>query len=149
MVEPHGHGPVHGAAATARLQAIQHADLSGIVPGAGAPELLATLDRRGLLWAVVTSSDARMAKVTLDTAGIVPPLLLTLDDVTNGKPDPEGYLAAAAGLGVDPARCLVVEDSHPGVAAGKAAGAVVAALKGVPADLRIDNLEQVAALLDG
>ncbi|MEV4898498.1 HAD hydrolase-like protein, partial [Nonomuraea sp. NPDC055795] len=57
------------AAATARLQAIQHADLSGIVPGAGAPELLATLARRGLPWAVVTSSDARMAKATLDAAG--------------------------------------------------------------------------------
>ncbi|MFI9561385.1 HAD-IA family hydrolase [Nonomuraea endophytica] len=137
------------AAATARLQAIQHADLSGIVPGAGAPELLATLDRRGLPWAVVTSSDSRMAKVTLDAVGIVPPLLLTLDDVTKGKPDPEGYLTAAARLGVDPARCLVVEDSHPGVAAGKAAGAVVAALKGVPADLRIDGLGQVATLLGG
>ncbi|MFI6294569.1 HAD-IA family hydrolase [Nonomuraea sp. NPDC050790] len=134
-------------ASTARLQAIQHADMSGIVPGVGAAALLATLERRGLPWAVVTSADARTAKASLAIADIAPPLLLTLDDVTHGKPDPEGYLTAAARLGVDPARCLVVEDTAPGVAAGKAAGAVVAALKGVPADLAIDDLERLAALL--
>ena len=49
------------------------------------------------------------------------------DDVKKGKPDPEPYLAAAARLGVQPADCLVVEDSLVGVAAGVAAGMTVVA----------------------
>ena len=45
-----------------------------------------------------------------------------LDQVTHGKPDPEIYLTTASRLGVDPAHCLVIEDSPPGVEAGLAAG---------------------------
>jgi sugar-phosphatase len=48
--------------------------------------------------------------------------------VTNGKPDPECYLAAARLLGVDPAAMLVFEDTDVGVAAAKAAGARVVGL---------------------
>lgn len=44
------------------------------------------------------------------------------DDVDNGKPDPEPYLKAAATLGVEPARCLVLEDAEAGLASGRAAG---------------------------
>jgi sugar-phosphatase len=72
--------------------------------------------------------------------------MITSDDVTAGKPDPQGYLLAAAALGVDIADTLVVEDSAPGVAAGKAAGAQVAALKGLDGDLRIRTLHQLIAL---
>jgi sugar-phosphatase len=50
------------------------------------------------------------------------------EDVAEGKPSPEGYLAAAARLGLDPARCLVVEDAPSGVAAGRAAGCTVVAV---------------------
>jgi sugar-phosphatase len=41
------------------------------------------------------------------------------DDVTRGKPDPDPFLAAAEALGVEPARCLVVEDSAAGLTAGR------------------------------
>jgi HAD superfamily hydrolase (TIGR01509 family) len=51
------------------------------------------------------------------------------EDVPTSKPHPGGYLAAADKLGVDPARCLVIEDSTPGIAAGRAAGARVVAVK--------------------
>lgn len=108
---------------------------------------MAGLERTGLPWAVVTSADTRLAKARLDAAGINPPLLITLEDVAAGKPDPEGYLTAAARLGVDPGNCLVVEDTIPGTAAGKAAGAMVAALKGVPADLQIGGLDRLSYLL--
>ena len=64
-----------------------------------------------------------------------------------GKPDPEGYLLAARELGADPGRCLVVEDAEAGVRAGRAAGATVAALKGVPADIQIADLYQLRTLL--
>ena len=64
-----------------------------------------------------------------------------------GKPDPEGYLLAARKLGADPRRCLVVEDAEAGVKAGQAAGAVVAALRGVPADIQIADLYELTSLL--
>src|ERR1700743_2949788 len=81
-------------------------------------------------------------------AGISPALLVTIDDVRAGKPDPEGYLLAARKLGADPRRCLVVEDAAAGVAAGRAAGAVVAGLRGVDADIQIADLHQLTELLD-
>ncbi|MDR2929552.1 MAG: HAD family phosphatase [Propionibacteriaceae bacterium] len=53
---------------------------------------------------------------------------ITGDDVTEQKPDPQGYLLAASRLGVDPTQCLVIEDSGPGCQAGRAAGAAVLAV---------------------
>lgn len=135
------------ATAAARQHALQYDDLSDIAPTPGALEFVGGLGRTGLSWAVVTSADARLAKARLDAAGIDPPLLITCEDVAAGKPDPEGYLTAAARLGVDPRECLVVEDTLPGAAAGKAAGAMVAALKGVPADVQIADLNDLAYLL--
>jgi HAD superfamily hydrolase (TIGR01509 family) len=122
--------------------------VSDVVAAPGADALLAALERLALPWAVVTSADIRLARARLGAAGIPdPPLLVTLDDVRVGKPDPEGYLLAARRLGVDPARCLVVEDAEPGVAAGRAAGAVVAGLRGVSADVAVADLGELAAAL--
>lgn len=126
---------------------LQVLDADGTVALPGATELLAVIDRLGLPWAVVTSADARLAKARLSAAGIAPPLLVTIEDVLAGKPDPEPYLAAAARLGVDLARCLVVEDSLAGIEAGRRAGARVAALRGHPADLSISGLAELAHLL--
>jgi len=136
------------AAAAARRQlALQYDDLSDVTAAPGARELLGELDRLGLPWAVVTSADPTLARVRLAAARIRPALLVTSEDVRAGKPDPEGYLLAARKLGVDPRRCLVVEDAEAGVRAGSAAGATVAALKGVPADIQIADLYQLSALL--
>jgi len=96
---------------------------------------------------VVTSADPPLARTRLAAAGIRPALLVTIDDVRAGKPDPEGYLLAARKLGADPRRCLVVEDAEAGVAAGRAAGAVVAGLRGVDADIQIADLHQLTELL--
>jgi HAD superfamily hydrolase (TIGR01509 family) len=54
------------------------------------------------------------------------------DDVAHAKPAPDLYLLAAARLGVDPCRCLVIEDSVPGVTAGVAAGMTVWGFTGGP-----------------
>ena len=51
-----------------------------------------------------------------------PPVLIPADEITRGKPDPEGYLTAAQRLALDPARCVVVEDAPPGLDAARAAG---------------------------
>jgi sugar-phosphatase len=127
---------------------LQYDDLDDVVALEGMPELFAALDRRALPWAVVTSADRRLAAARLAAAGVPPvPVLVTAEDITAGKPDPEGYLRAAELLGVDPARCLVVEDAEAGIAAGRAAGARVAALKGLRADLDVADLDELAALL--
>jgi len=130
-----------------RQHELEYADLDGVVATPGAHRLLALVERRGTAWAVVTSADNRLAKARLTAAGIHPPVLVTVDDVRRSKPDPEGYLKAAAKLAVDPASCLVVEDSEPGAAAGRAAGMRVAALKGVAADLPLRDLDQLAEWL--
>jgi sugar-phosphatase len=54
--------------------------------------------------------------------------MVCAEDVSVGKPSPEGYLKAAAALGFDAARCLVIEDAPAGIAAGLAAGAQVLAV---------------------
>jgi HAD superfamily hydrolase (TIGR01509 family) len=136
------------AAAAAQHQLeLEYDDVADVTAAPGAHELLAELDRLGLPWAVVTSADVPLARTRLDAAGIRPALLVTIDDVRHGKPDPEGYLLAARKLGVDPRRCLVVEDAEAGVSAGRAAGATVAALKGVPADIQIADLHELTSLL--
>jgi sugar-phosphatase len=136
------------AAAAARRQLeLEYADVGDVAATPGAYQLLAELDRLGLPWAVVTSADVPLARVRLAAARISPALLVTVEDVQAGKPDPEGYLLAARKLGADPRRCLVVEDAEAGVRAGRAAGAMVAALKGVPADIQIADLYELASRL--
>jgi HAD superfamily hydrolase (TIGR01509 family) len=93
----------------------------------GARELVDSLpaDR----FAIVTSGSRAVALARLYAAGLpVPEVLVTAEDVDNGKPDPDGYLRAAALLGVDPARSLVLEDAPAGVDAGRAAGMKVIAV---------------------
>jgi sugar-phosphatase len=135
------------AVAAARQLALQYDDLDGVRAALGAAEVLETIERRGLPWALVTSADQRLAKVRLGAAGIAPPLLVTIEDISRGKPDPEGYLRAAELLGVDPQYCLVVEDAEVGLAAGRAAGATTAALKGLDGDIRLRDLHQLSELL--
>ena len=132
------------AIATARQLELQYDDLSDVVAAPGAHELLDVLAAQRVPWAVVTSADARLAKARLNAAGIVAPVLVTIDDIPAGKPDPAGYLRAAELLGVEPGRCLVVEDADVGLAAGRAAGAHTAALRGLDGDLRIAGLSELA-----
>ncbi|TDD16493.1 HAD family hydrolase [Kribbella turkmenica] len=135
------------AAAAVRQLELQYDDLSDVRATPGALEVLDVLDRLGRPWAIVTSADNRLAKVRLAVAGIEPPVLVTVEDISRGKPDPEGYLHAASLLGVPPQQCLVVEDAAVGLAAGHAAGAVTAGLKGLPADIQLTDLHQLAELL--
>ena len=109
------------------LDAAEAADMTPLTPIAGARELVGGLasDR----WAIVTSGGYGLASRRLDRAGIPrPAVFVTADDVQRGKPDPQGYLLAAARLGRDTTACIVFEDAPPGVAAARAAGARVVAL---------------------
>jgi sugar-phosphatase len=110
------------AHAEARLMVEQEiVDTDGITACAGAAELIRRLPERS--WAVVTSGHRPVALSRLRVAGLpVPRVLVTADDVRAGKPDPEGYLAAARRLRVPPADCLVIEDAAAGLHAAEAAG---------------------------
>jgi len=106
-------------AEAAGIEEAQAVDTEGLraIPGAAAALSALREDRV----AVVTSATRRLAAARLAAAGIAPPaVMVTAEEVTRGKPDPEGYLAAADRLGVDPAEALVVEDAPPGVEAGRA-----------------------------
>ncbi len=134
------------AVALARQMELQYDDLSDVVASPGAVELLDVLAARNVPWAVVTSADVRLARGRLGAAGIVAPVLVTVDDIAAGKPHPEGYLRAAELLGVPPGQCLVVEDADVGLAAARAAGAHTAALRGLDGDLRIGTLADLIPL---
>ncbi|GGP19808.1 HAD family hydrolase [Silvimonas iriomotensis] len=95
------------------------------IPGAAA--FLASLPAGR--WAVVTSASRAIAQAKLRAAGLpVPDLLVSSDDVENGKPHPEPYLKGAALLGLPPSRCVVFEDAEAGIRSGHAAGMNVVAI---------------------
>jgi HAD superfamily hydrolase (TIGR01509 family) len=118
----------------------------------GARELLAELGRAGVPVALVTMSYGRLAEVVV---GGLPKgsfgAVVTGDEVREGKPHPEPYLRAAALLGVDPRRCVAVEDSPTGVASAEAAGCVTIAVEGVldvppaPGRIRVASLRDLTA----
>jgi HAD superfamily hydrolase (TIGR01509 family) len=118
----------------------------------GARELLAELGARGIPCALVTMSWTRFAVAVVEAlpAGSFAAVVAG-DDVTHGKPHPEPYLTGAARLGVDPSRCVAIEDSPTGVRSASAAGCVVVAVPNVvpiPAelgDVRLDTLDGFGA----
>ncbi len=110
------------------------ADLT-LMPGVRA--LLAALDGEQVPMALVSSSYRVLVDAVLSSG--VGPFAVTLagDEVEHGKPAPDPYLLAAQRLGVDVARCVVLEDSPAGVTSGEAAGCAVVAVPSV-AGVRID-----------
>ena len=118
--------------------------------------LLAHLKKLGIPRAVATSSRRDYAERLIGNHGMLDQFafLLTAEDVTHGKPEPEIYLTAAARFGVDPSELLVLEDSPPGLTAAKRAGTFAV---GVPhehspadgishADLIVESLDDPVLL---
>ncbi|MGW6912085.1 HAD family hydrolase [Streptomyces sp. NPDC054940] len=116
----------------------------------GAARLLAELAEYEVPTALVSASHRRIIDRVLTSLGPQHfALTVAGDEVARTKPHPDPYLFAAAGLGADPARCAVVEDTATGVAAAEAAGCHVVAVPSVapitPAARRtvVTSLEQV------
>jgi mannitol-1-/sugar-/sorbitol-6-phosphatase len=123
------------AAAAALIDRFEVEDAASVRAIAGAVTLTQSVPR----WAVVTSGHRELAVARLRAAGIaVPEVLVTADDVERGKPDPEGYLAAARHLGVPAAETIVLEDAAAGIAAARAAGVSAVVAVGERDDLRGD-----------
>ncbi len=137
---------VDGAAR--RLEDIEVALVTATTAVPGSQALVRALDGRP--WAVATSGSRRLATARLAAAGFPdPPVLVTADDVERGKPHPDPYLAAAAGLGLSAAATVVFEDAPSGAAAAEAAGATVIAVAtsyppgAFPALATVTDLRQV------
>ncbi len=125
-----------------------------IMPGA-----VAAVRRLGARWpkAIVTGSSRGEARQALEALGLADAfdVLLAAEDYARGKPSPDGYLAAAARLGVRPERCVVLEDSAAGIAAARAAGMGVIAIRAgnfaghdqSAADVVVDTLDAVTCEL--
>ena len=126
--------------AAAEQLALQYDDVTGIHAIEGVHDLLGFLLDAQIPWAIHTSADDRLARARLGAAGITPPTLVTRDQVQRGKPAPDGYLRAAELLGVEPDRCIVVEDTAIGIESGRAAGMTTIGVRGADGDLPIRSI---------
>ena len=122
-------GSVDAANEAIRLHNVHFDELSQtdltLMPGAR--EALDQLQAAGFPLALATSTYREKALMRLERFGLGDAFATITcgDDVENGKPAPDIFLLAAERMGVDPARCAVIEDSHNGVRSGHAAGAQV------------------------
>ena len=97
----------------------------------GFREFLAAIQAKGILTAIVTSSNQlKMANVYRSHSDFrnLFDAILTAEDFAESKPHPDCYLRAAARLGVQPEECVVLEDSFNGIKSGRAAGMTVVGL---------------------
>ena len=147
-------------------RARHHALISGEELRPGVVDLATAARDAGIGVAIASSSPLDWVLGHLTRLGVADlfPVRATRDDVghTRAKPWPDLFLLAAERLGVEPARCVVLEDSEPGIAAGLAAGcATVAVPAGMTAHLDFEgahlvvrslaevDLDRLGALLDG
>lgn len=129
--------------------------VSGIPQMPGVGELLDLLRQESVPYALATNSVEPYAGLCLKLAGLEFefPLRVTRDQVANGKPSPDLFLEAARRLGVSAEECLILEDSHTGLAAAKAAGGFAALVQrsdslkerfSITADYSFTSLNEVA-----
>ena len=111
------------------IEDMEIADTGDLHALPGARELLQSLPVSR--WGIVTSATRRLLLGRLEAAQLpVPERVITAEDVTRGKPDPEPYRRGAAMVDAAPADCLVVEDAPSGVRAGVSAGCRVLGVEG-------------------
>ncbi len=106
----------------------------GCEPMPGALDLIAALRAASVPFALCSNSPRRVVDAALRGSGLTGTFAVTIagDEVATGKPAPDPYLAAAAGLGVDPRLCVAIEDSPTGAASARAAGMRVLGVPSVP-----------------
>jgi mannitol-1-/sugar-/sorbitol-6-phosphatase len=138
-----------------KLESLEAADHDGVAVMPGAADLVRSIPAGR--WGVVTSGRRNLATSRLEFAGIpIPRVMVTAQDVANGKPHPEPYLKGAELLGVNPAECLVIEDAPAGIRSAHAGGMKVIALTSTypasglgEADAVVQKLKQIQVASDG
>jgi mannitol-1-/sugar-/sorbitol-6-phosphatase len=124
------------------IDALELSDVDGLTAVPGVRQFVATLPAGS--WAVVTSCGRALAELRLTSVGLpIPRIVVTSDDVSQGKPAPDGFQLGAKRLGRDATTCVVFEDAPAGIAAGRAAGARVIALKTTQPDADFTGAEVV------
>ena len=116
----------------------------------GAVEAIVELSDRGLPLAVASSSNRPLIDGVLHALGVTDRFAVTVssEEVPRGKPSPDVYLEAARRLGVEPTRCVAVEDSTNGIRAAHAAGMRVYAYPNRHYPPAADALALAAGVLD-
>lgn len=118
----------------------------------GAIELMKSLREHGFKLALASSAPIENIRLVTESLGIENCFhaIVFGHEVTEGKPSPQGFLLAAKKLGVEPKRCIVIEDAIAGVAAAKRAGMYCIAVTNThsqqslaEADMIVDTLETV------
>ncbi|MHC4941781.1 MAG: HAD family hydrolase [Planctomycetota bacterium] len=118
----------------------------GLLPMPGVPECITGMLMRGLSLAAASSSSRKVVDATLVELGLKKSFQVVVcgDEVRRSKPDPEIFLKAAEGLGVQPDQCLVIEDSPNGIQAAREAGMLpVAVLNQYNFDLDLTAAERI------
>jgi len=122
---------------------------AGIVPLPGAAECVRRLYEAGWRQAIASSAPKLNVQRMADVLGLAGSMgaLISAEDVSHGKPDPEVFLVAAAALGVPPDRCIVVEDAAAGIEAARRAGMASIGVGGsatAAATINVPSLDQLA-----
>ena len=121
-------------------------DQRGVTVMPGAADLLHSIPEGQ--WGVVTSGSRLLATNRLRHCGLpVPEVLVTSDDVTNGKPHPEPYLKGARRLRFSPADSLVIEDAPAGIQSARAGGMKVVGITSTYAAEMLNHADAVIGKL--
>ena len=125
-------------------------EAEGIEPLPGVRTWLGSLQRAGIPCAVASSTEAENIRVVLHLLGLEDcfQAIVSADDVSTGKPDPQVFLLAASKLGLSPERCIVFEDAVVGIEAAHAAGMRVIALSTTSPAASLQAAERVISTFD-
>ncbi len=102
----------------------EHVATAGVPRKVGLEDVVRVLDAHQVPKAIATSTTRDDALFVLNDLANQFAVLVTGDEVAHGKPAPDIFLLAAQRLGVEPARCLVLEDSEAGITAAHRAGMI-------------------------
>jgi sugar-phosphatase len=130
-----------------RVERMEIEDREGVLALPGAARLLRVLPPER--YAIVTSATRELAVARLGYAGLPAPAnLVSADDVRDGKPSPEPYLAGAKLLGMNARDCLVFEDAPAGITSARAAEMRVIALETTYSARELEGADAVVKSLD-
>ena len=123
-------------------------------PPPGVKALIECLRRAGFKQAIASGTTRIEINAIIEGCGVRDyfDAIVSCEDVSKGKPDPESFLKAASLIGVEPARCVVIEDGKTGVRAAKSAGMIAIAVLNTQsrddlaeADIIVETLEEISA----